>query len=289
MARKGSVLVVDDEEIMRDVLETLLSAEGYRVDLAKTGEEGLECYGRRAYDVVLLDVSMPGMGGLRALEEILKADPEAVVIIITAYATFDTAIGAWERGAFNCIRKPFQNEQIIETVASGIKRRRKEEERQNLRRAMSRSVERGSIIGRSEKMQAIFQLVDQVAPARSTVLITGESGHGQRAHRARHPHAEPARREDLRHRQLLEHPFGAFGVGAVRPHARRLHRRGRREEGAVRGRRRRLHLPRRDRRHPARDAGATAARACRSASSRPSATPRRARWTCASSPPPTSI
>ena len=166
MARKGSILVVDDEEIMRDVLETLLSAEGYRVDLAKTGEEGLECYGRRAYDVVLLDVSMPGMGGLRALEEILKADPEAVVVIITAYATFDTAIGAWERGAFNCIRKPFQNEQILETVASGIKRRRKEEERQNLRRAMSRSVERGSIIGRSEKMQAIFQLVDDGEKAR---------------------------------------------------------------------------------------------------------------------------
>ena len=179
MAKKGSVLVVDDEEIMRDVLETLLSAEGYRVDLAKTGEEGLESYGRRAYDVVLLDVSMPGMGGLRALEELLKDDPEAVVVMITAYATFDTAIGAWERGAFGCIRKPFQNEQITLTVAAGVKRRRKEEERQNLRRAMSRSVDRGEIVGRSEKMQAIFQLVDQVAPARSTVLITGESGTGK--------------------------------------------------------------------------------------------------------------
>jgi DNA-binding NtrC family response regulator len=179
MAKKGSVLVVDDEEIMRDVLETLLSAEGYRVDLAKTGEEGLEVYGRRAYDVVLLDVSMPGMGGLRALEELLKDDPEAVVVMITAYATFDTAIGAWERGAFGCIRKPFQNEQITLTVAAGVKRRRKEEERQNLRRAMSRSVDRGEIVGRSEKMQAIFQLVDQVAPARSTVLITGESGTGK--------------------------------------------------------------------------------------------------------------
>src|SRR3954470_19600000 len=115
MAKKGSVLVVDDEEIMRDVLETLLSAEGYRVDLAKTGEEGLEAYGRRAYDVVLLDVSMPGMGGLSALEELLKGDPDAGVIMITAYATYDTAIGAWERGAFNCIRKPFQNEQVTAT------------------------------------------------------------------------------------------------------------------------------------------------------------------------------
>ena len=102
-SRKGSVLVVDDEEIMREVLETLLSNEGYRVDLAKTGEEGLEAYGRRPYDVVLLDVSMPGIGGLRALEEFLKMDPDAVILMITAYATFDTAIAAWERGAFGCI------------------------------------------------------------------------------------------------------------------------------------------------------------------------------------------
>ena len=81
-SRKGSVLVVDDEEIMREVLETLLTNEGYRVDLAKTGEEGLEAYGRRAYDVVLLDVSMPGIGGLRALEEFLKMDSDAVIVMI---------------------------------------------------------------------------------------------------------------------------------------------------------------------------------------------------------------
>ncbi|CAN5403787.1 sigma-54 dependent transcriptional regulator [soil metagenome] len=179
MAKKGSVLVVDDEEIMRDVLETLLAAEGYRVDLAKTGEEGLEASGRRAFAVVLLEVSMQGMGGLRALEEFLKIDPDAVVVMITAFATFDTAIAAWERGAFGCIRKPFQNEQVTQTIANGIKRRRKDEERQTLRRAMSRSVSRGEIVGRSERMQTIFQLVEQVAPARSTVLITGESGTGK--------------------------------------------------------------------------------------------------------------
>ena len=179
MAKKGSVLIVDDEEIMRDVLETLLSAEGYRVDLAKTGEEGIEAYGKRAYDVVLLDVSMPGIGGLRALEELLKNDPEAVIVMITAYATFDTAIAAWERGAYGCIRKPFQNEQITATVAAGIKRRRKEEERHLLRRAMSRAVDRGEIVGRSDVMQEVFRLVEQVAPARSTVLVTGESGTGK--------------------------------------------------------------------------------------------------------------
>jgi DNA-binding NtrC family response regulator len=178
-SRKGSVLVVDDEEIMREVLETLLTADGYRVDLAKTGEEGLEAYGRRAFDVVLLDVSMPGIGGLRALEEFLKMDSEAVILMITAYATFDTAIAAWERGAFGCIRKPFQNEQITATIAAGIKRRRKEEERRTLRRAMSKAVDRGEIIGRSDVMQEVFRLVEQVAPARSTVLITGESGTGK--------------------------------------------------------------------------------------------------------------
>ena len=179
VAKKGSILIVDDEEIMREVLETLLTSDGYRVDLAKTGEEGLEAYGRRAYDTVLLDVSMPGIGGLRALEEFLKMDSDAVIIMITAYATFDTAIAAWERGAVSIIRKPFQNEQITSTVAAGIKRRRKEEERRTLRRAMSRAVDRGAIIGRSDVMQEVFRLVEQVAPARSTVLITGESGTGK--------------------------------------------------------------------------------------------------------------
>ena len=226
MAKKGSVLVVDDEEIMRDVLETLLSAEGYRVDLAKTGEEGLETYGRRTYDVVLLDVSMPGMGGLRALEEILRLDPEAVVVMITAYATFDTAIGAWERGAFGCVRKPFQNELILSTVAAGIKRRRKEEERQTLRRAMTRSVDRGSIIVRSEKMEAIFQLVEQVAPARSTVLVTGESGTGKELIARSIHHNSPRAQKpfvtvnssnipsELLESELFGHTRGAF-TGAV--------------------------------------------------------------------------
>src|ERR1041384_4236722 len=226
MAKKGSVLVVDDEEIMRDVLETLLSAEGYRVDLAKTGEEGLDAYTKRAYDVVLLDVSMPGIGGLRALEEFLKIDAEAVVLMITAYATFDTAIAAWEKGAFGCIRKPFQNEHITAQVAAGIKRRRKEEERRTLRQAMSREVDRGAIIGRSDLMQEVFRLVEQVAPARSTVLITGESGTGKELiAKAIHEASPRASRSfvtvnssnipsELLESELFGHTRGAF-TGAV--------------------------------------------------------------------------
>jgi DNA-binding NtrC family response regulator len=179
MAKKGSILVCDDEEIMRDVLDTILSSAGYKVDLARTGEEALEVYSQKFYDVVLMDVSMPGMGGLTALEELMKTDPEAVVLMITAFATFDTAISAWEKGANGVIRKPFQNEQILGFVAKGIKKRRKEEERQTLRQVMTRSVKRDAIVGRSEKMEDIFRLVERVAPARSTVLITGESGTGK--------------------------------------------------------------------------------------------------------------
>ena len=226
MAKKGSVLVVDDEEIMRDVLETLLSAEGYRVDLSKTGEEGLDAYSKRPYDVVLLDVSMPGIGGLRALEEFLKLDGDAVVLMITAYATFDTAIAAWEKGAFGCIRKPFQNEHISAQVSAGIKRRRKEEERRSLRQAMSREVDRGAIIGKSNIMQEVFRVVEQVAPARSTVLITGESGTGKELiAKAIHEASPRATRafvtvnssnipSELLESELFGHTRGAF-TGAV--------------------------------------------------------------------------
>jgi Response regulator containing CheY-like receiver, AAA-type ATPase, and DNA-binding domains len=233
MAKKGSVLVVDDEEIMRDVLETLLSSEGYRVDLAKTGEEGLEAYGRRSYDVVLLDVSMPGMGGLRALEEFLKMDADAAVIMITAYATYDTAISAWEKGALGCIRKPFQNEQITATVASGIKRRRKEEERQTLRRAMSRAVDRGGIVGRSDVMQQVFRMVES---SRARALDSSHhrrERHRQGTHRQSHTRIEPARTDAFCDRQLFKHSDGAFRVGTLRPHARRIHRRSRSQERII--------------------------------------------------------
>ncbi len=179
MGKKGSILICDDEEIMRDVLGTILAGAGYKVELARTGEEAIELYSQRSFDVVLMDVSMPGIGGLTALEELMKLDAEAVVLMVTAYATFDTAISAWEKGAAGVIRKPFQNEQILALVAKGIKKRRKEEERQVLRHAMVMSVKREGFIGRSEAMENVFRLVDRVAPARSTVLITGESGTGK--------------------------------------------------------------------------------------------------------------
>ena len=179
MAKKGSILVVDDEEVMRDVLGSILTEEGYQVELARSGEEGLDKIQQRPVDLVLLDVSMPGMGGLRTLEEILKLDGEAVVVMITAYATFDTAISAMQRGAFTCISKPFDNSEILKLVTAGIRRRRKDEERRSLRQTLKRSTVPREIVARGEKMREILAFVEQVAPARSTVLITGESGTGK--------------------------------------------------------------------------------------------------------------
>ncbi len=227
MAKKGNILVVDDEEIMRDVLESILSQDGYRVDLAKTGEEGIAKLSERAYDATLLDVSMPGIGGLRTLEEILKLDREAVVIMITAFATFDTAIAAWQLGAFNCVRKPFENEQILKTVSAGIARRRGDEERRVLRRTLKTSADRSQIVGNSAAMREVYDLIEQVAPARTTVLITGESGTGKEVvSRAIHfssPRAQSGQfvavncsniPSELLESELFGHTRGAF-TGAV--------------------------------------------------------------------------
>ncbi len=226
MAKKGSILVCDDEEIMRDVLETILSNAGYKVQLAKTGEEALDAYSQWPFDVVLMDVSMPGIGGLSALEGLIGLDPEAVVLMVTAYATFDTAISAWEKGAAGVVRKPFQNEQIIALVAKGIRKRRKEEERRTLRQVMVRSVKRDGFIGRSDVMENVFRLIERVAPARSTVLISGESGTGKELV-AKSIHASSPRADDpfvvvncsnipseLLESELFGHTKGAF-TGAV--------------------------------------------------------------------------
>ena len=123
MSTQPSILVVDDEEIMRDVITTLLEEEGYRVISSATGEEGVEKVKEEAPDLVLLDLMLPSMSGLEALEEIIRIDPDIVVVMISAYASIETAVEATKSGAFDFVTKPFKNEELLLVVKNGLKKR----------------------------------------------------------------------------------------------------------------------------------------------------------------------
>ncbi len=179
MSTPPSILVVDDEEIMREVITTLLEKEGYRVTSSSTGEEGVEKVKEETPDLVLLDLMLPSMGGLEALEEIIRIDPDVVVVMISAYASIENAVKATQSGAFDFITKPFKNEELLLVVKNGLKKRSLEIENRRLKRTLNERSSFKSIVGKSEPMQQVFDLITQVAPGRSTVLIAGESGTGK--------------------------------------------------------------------------------------------------------------
>lgn len=179
MENKGSVLIIDDEEVMRDVLKMLLAEEGYQVTAAASAEEGLEQVRTGTYDLVLLDLMMPEMDGFVVLEEIKKIDPHLVTIIITAYASIERAFKASKLGAFDFVAKPFKNDDVILKVKNGIRSRKLTLENLQLKKSFKERYAFQSIIGRSEKMQKIFDLITQISSSRSTVLISGESGTGK--------------------------------------------------------------------------------------------------------------
>src|SRR5947199_2766221 len=179
LASSGSVLIIDDEIAIRESLETLLEFEGYSVQSAETGEQGLVKLGERPYDLVLLDFALPDRNGLEILRDIRDRDPQLAVIMITAYGTVDNAVRAMQNGATNFIQKPWDNEKLLADVRAAIGRRRAEEENEQLKRALKQRYNFENIVGKSESMLKIFDLVSQVAPSRSTVLIQGESGTGK--------------------------------------------------------------------------------------------------------------
>ena len=164
---------------MREVVTSLLEEDGYRVITAKNGEEGIEIAARESVDVVLLDLMLPGKSGLVTLEELLGLDPEMVVVMISAYASIENAVQATKLGAFMFVTKPFKNEQLLLVVKNGLNKRKLENENRQLKRTLKESSTFENIVGKSEQMQGVFELITQVAPRRSTVLITGESGTGK--------------------------------------------------------------------------------------------------------------
>jgi len=176
---KASILVVDDETEIREGLELLLTSEGYLVDPVGTAREGCERLESRPYDLVLLDVSLPDRNGIDLLRELRQRDPHLSVILITAYGSIDMARAAFKSGALDYITKPWSNDELLAQVAHAVEGRRLREENVQLKRALKERYNFPNIIGRSERMLAVLDLVAQVAPSRSTVLISGESGTGK--------------------------------------------------------------------------------------------------------------
>jgi DNA-binding NtrC family response regulator len=175
----GTVLIVDDEAAIRESLQTLLEMEGFEVETASNGEDGLQRLGERPFDLVLLDLALPDRNGMDLLSEIRSHDQQLSVIMITAYGTVENAVRAMQSGAANFIQKPWDNEKLLADIRSAIARRRAEEENIQLKRALKQRYNFESIVGKSEPMLKIFDLVGQVAPSRSTVLLQGESGTGK--------------------------------------------------------------------------------------------------------------
>jgi DNA-binding NtrC family response regulator len=179
MSMNGRILVADDEEIMRDVLSILLASESYMVEMAETGLQALEMIRENEYGVVLLDLMMPGLDGLQVLEELTKADHSPVAVVLTAYASIDKAVKATKLGAYDFITKPFKNDELLLAVKNAMQHGQLVQENQRLKKSLRERYSFQNIIGQSSSMQQVFDLISQVAPRRSTVLIQGESGTGK--------------------------------------------------------------------------------------------------------------
>src|SRR3954467_3546949 len=225
----NSILVIDDEEIMREILETLLTREGYQVRLAPTAAEGLDLARAMPFDAAIVDVMLPGMDGIAALDELKKIDDDLPVLMITAFASIENAIAAMKRGAYDYITKPFKNDEVLVVLRNALAQHRLVAENKALRQNLQAHANHfGEIIGRSSRMRQVFDLIIQAAPSRTTILINGESGTGKElVARALHQNSSRSDRAfitvnsgnlppDLLESNLFGHVKGAF-TGAVYP------------------------------------------------------------------------
>lgn len=179
IAGSPRILIIDDEAGIRESLETMLTLEGFHVTLAGDGAAGMERLAQSEYDLLLLDLALPGESGLELLPRIVEVYPRLPVIMITAFGTMGNVVDAIRAGAENFVQKPWDNEKLLADIRAAIARHRAEEEVVQLKRTLKQRYNFENIVGKSEPMLKLFDLVAQVAPSRSTVLIQGESGTGK--------------------------------------------------------------------------------------------------------------
>ncbi len=233
MSELASILVVDDEPIMQEILGDFLREEGYSIDIAGSGEEGVELAQKSSYDCAIVDLMMPGIDGIETMQKLREIDTSLPVIVVTAFASVESAVEAMKRGAFEYITKPFKNDEVLVVLQKAIRTRQLElevpqlkEEVKTLRKALKDKYSFENIVGKNRYMQEVYSLIEQAAPSRSTILIQGESGTGKELV-AKAIHANSARAEkpfqvvnsgsmpaDLLESNLFGHVKGAF-TGAV--------------------------------------------------------------------------
>lgn len=199
------ILMIDDEAAIRESIETLLTLEGFEISLAADGPSGLELVARNEYDLLLLDLALPGESGIDLLPRIKELRPALPVIMITAYGTVGNVVDAIRAGAENFVQKPWDNEKLLADIRSAISRHKAEEEVIQLKRTLKQRYNFDNIVGKSELMLRLFDTVAQVAPSRSTILIQGESGTGKELI-AKAIHSNSPRRDK---------PFVPVNTGAV--------------------------------------------------------------------------
>lgn len=205
MADRAKLLIVDDELSMREFLEIMLSREGYAVQSAETGRQAEGLLETDNFDLVLCDIRLGDISGLDVLRKAKKIHPETVVIMISAYATAENAVEAMNEGAYDYLPKPFDNDELKQTIAKALELKTLSDEKKHLQDELRENLHFGLLVGNSPRMMHIYEVIEQIAPTRTSVMITGESGTGKELI-ARAIHNQSPRRDN---------PFVVINCGSI--------------------------------------------------------------------------